>query len=775
MNLRHTFFLFLFLIIVAGAQQKPYDVSGRITEVGSGEPLIGANVLIYSDSSRTETPLRGAAANKFGYYSFLNLPPGSYYFFISSLGFETVMKSVTLSGGNTSQKYNFELRKQDVQLGEVLVEDKKRLDFTTTASTIDVSPEMVRTLPSLGGETDIFRALQLLPGVKAASEISTGIYVRGGSADQNLTLVDGVTVYNPSHLGGFASTFNGDAVQDIKLMKGAFPAEYGGRLSSVLAVTMREGNKEKFIGTAGLNLISARVTIEGPLSDSSTYIFSARQMFLDKVLAAFSEADNIPRYNFYDFNGKVNYYLSDIDRIFISGFYSADRLLNPPSNTDIDFGIDWSNATTNLTWTRFNSASVFTNTSLMLTNYEFSTLIKDKYPTAVSLDFYTGSDITDLRLLRDMQILLGENQMIKTGVELIYHDFTTTTSDYFINELLYKDGYGKSIKSFEASIYAQDEIKVGEFFSANAGLRMSYLQNGKFLQFEPRASVTWFFLDRFTLRSSFAIAHQNLNLLTRNDIFLPTDVWYPSTAGVSPSRSVQGSLGFEAISFNKSYLFSIEAYYKKMTNLHEYRDNATFAYYSDFEEQITTGYGEAYGVEFFINKRLGSFTGWVGYTLAYTRRFYDRLNRGNPFYPRFDRRHDISVVASYNILDDISFGATWTYGTGQAYSLPVGQYSIPSLTRINPVSPNILFEYSDRDGYRLPPFHKLDISVRYIYQMEENDLEFSLNIYNVYNRYNAFSKYIGYKLSQDGKTKIPVLKQFTLFPFLPTLGVNFTF
>ncbi|MCK6614840.1 MAG: TonB-dependent receptor [Ignavibacteriaceae bacterium] len=775
MTLRRIPFLFLFLFSLAGAQQKPYDVSGRIIEAGSGEPLIGANVLIYKDSTRTDAPLRGAATNKFGYYSFLNLQSGTYYFFISSLGYETLMKVISLTGANHSPKHNFELRKQDVQLDEVVVEDKKRLDFTTTTSTIDVSPEMVKTLPSLGGETDIFRALQLLPGVKTASEIATGIYVRGGSADQNLTLVDGVTVYNPSHLGGFASTFNGDAVQDIKLMKGAFPAEYGGRLSSVLDVTMREGNREKFVGTAGLNLISGRVTIEGPLSDSSTYIFSARRMFLDKLLSAFPDADNIPRYNFYDFNGKVNYYISDIDRIFVSGFFSADRLSNPPANTDIDFGIDWSNATTNLTWTRFNSASVFTNTSLMLTNYEFSTLIKDKFPTAISLDFYTGSEITDLRLLRDMQIILGENHTIKTGAEIIYHDFSTTTSDYFIDELLYKDGYGKSIKSFEASIYAQDEIKIGDFLSANGGLRMYYFQNGQFLQFEPRASVTWFFLDRFTLRSSFSIAHQNLHLLARNDIFLPTDVWYPSTAKIRPSKAVQGSLGFEAISYNKSYLFSIEGYYKKMTNLHEYRDNATFAYESDFEDQITTGYGEAYGVEFFINKRLGAFTGWIGYTLAYTKRFFDRLNRGLPFYPRFDRRHDISVVTSYTFNENLSFGATWTYSTGQAYSLPVGQYSMLSLTRVNPTKPDILFEYSNRDGYRLPPFHKLDISARYIYRMEESDLEFSLSIYNAYNRYNAFSKYIGYKLSSDGKTKIPVLKQFTLFPFLPTLGVNFTF
>lgn len=777
MNYRKIPAVLIFLLLCGNifAQGKLSDISGRITEAGSGEPLIGANVLIYADSLRTNAPLRGAATNKYGYYSFLNLSGGKYYFFVSSLGFELLKKEVVIPSDGAPLKLNFELTKQDVQLQEVVVEDKKRLEFTTTTSTIDVSPELVKSLPSLGGETDIFRALQLLPGVKTASEIATGIYVRGGSADQNLTLVDGVIVYNPSHLGGFASTFNGDAVQDIKLMKGTFPAEYGGRLSSVLDVTMREGNREKFIGTAGINLISGRVTIEGPLNDSSTYIFSARRMFLDRVLAAVPKTGTIPRYSFYDFNGKVNYFLSDIDRIFVTGFFSSDKLTNPPANTDVDFGIEWSNATTNLTWTRFNSASVFTNTSVMYTSYNFSTLIKDKFPTSVSLDFFTESQITDLRLQRDMQILYGENHTFKTGAEIIYHDFTTTTSDFFIEELRYKDGYGTSLKSFEASLYAQDEIKFQDYLTANAGVRMYYFQTGKFLQFEPRISLSYFFLDRFTLRTAFSIAHQNLHLLARNDIFLPTDVWYPSTVQIKPGRSVQGSVGFEAVSYNKSFLFSMEGYYKKMTNLHEYKDNAEFGYETSFEDQITSGYGEAYGVEFFINKRLGNITGWVGYTLAYTKKFFERLNKGLPFYPRYDRRHDISIVGAYSVTDKFSLGATWTYSTGQAYSLPVSQFAIVPLVNPAGTTPQVSFEYSARDGYRLPPFHKLDISAKYLYDLDDNQLEFSLSIYNVYNRYNAFSKYIGYRIEPGTEKKIPVLKQFTLFPFLPTIGVNFTF
>jgi len=307
--------------------------------------------------------LRGTAANRYGFFSLPSVPPDEYYLFVSIIGYETINKRILLPETTASLRIDFQLIAKPYKLGEVVVESRRETDFSTTASTIEVNPQIVKELPSLGGETDIFRVLQLLPGVTAATEISTGIYVRGGSPDQNLTLIDGVVVYNPSHLGGFASTFNADVLRNIKLIKGAFPAEYGGRLSSVLDITMREGTKEKFMGSANINSVSSRVTIEGPLDTSTTFILSGRSMYLDKILPLSKKFNSIPRYGFVDLNGKVNYKLSQKDKIFISGFYSKDNITEAPESKDIGFNIGWENATVNLTWTNFTSPISFSNTS----------------------------------------------------------------------------------------------------------------------------------------------------------------------------------------------------------------------------------------------------------------------------------------------------------------------------------------------------------------------------------------------------------------------------
>lgn len=775
--IRKIFPLILCLIAVLSIypQERRVSLSGVVTEEKSGEALIGANVLIYRDSLKNTELFRGAATNKFGFYSIPSVPAGTYFIFVSSIGYETISRRIFLSDTLTSLRVDFRLKEKPYILGEVVVEDRRETDFSRTTSTIEVDPALVQKLPSLGGEPDIFRALQLLPGVTAATEISTGIYVRGGSPDQNLTLIDGVVVYNPSHLGGFASTFNSDVLRNIKLIKGAFPAEYGGRLSSVLDITMREGTKEKFMGSANISSISSRLTIEGPLDTGSTFILSGRKMYLDKILPISKEFNSIPRYDFFDFNGKVNFRLSDKDRIFLSGFFSQDNIVEAPNSNDVGFDISWRNATANLTWTSFTSATAFSNTSLMYTNYNFSTLIKDKQPVQKSLDFYTSSEIHDFLLRREMQIFLSNNHTVKTGGEVVYHNFSTTTSDFFIEEFQYKPIYGTKINAFEISLYLQDEWTITSDLRSNFGGRFYYFQNGKLLTFEPRASLTYYLLDRFVLRSSFAIANQTLHLASRNDVYLPTDVWYPSSAKIKPSRSIQGAVGFEVTSVDRSFLLIVEGYYKDLKYLYEYRNNSDFSFGSNLEDQLTEGRGEAYGVEFFLNKRIGNINGWVGYTLAWTKRYFNELNRGEPFYPRYDRRHDISVVLGYDASSSLSFGATWTYGTGQAFFLPIGQYQIVDLINPNQNSNSIYYENSARDAFRLPAFHKLDLSCRYNINVSDKALELSFNVYNVYNRFNVFSKYIGYKIDETTGERYPVLKQFTLFPFLPTVGISFKF
>ena len=774
--MRKLIFKLLLIIIVlllgdsSFAQGKRYNLSGIISEVGSAEPLIGANISIYRDTLRTGGVVRGAATNKYGYYSIPGFPEGNYYFFVSSVGYETKITRIKIPGN--TQRLDFKLAKKTLTLNEIIVSDKKVNDFNKTVGSIEVDPETIKRLPSFGGEADIFKALQLIPGVTAATEISTGLYVRGGSADQNLTLIDGVNVYNPSHLGGFASTFNADAVNNITLIKGAFPAEFGGRLSSVLDITMREGSKEKFTATVGVNTISSRLTIEGPLDTNASFIISGRKMFLDKILPAIHNLDNIPRYGFYDINGKITWSPSKNDKLFISAFLSSDVISDAPDNKDIGYGIEWANATINVNWTNIGAGSLFTNTSLMYTNYKFSTLIKDKMPGPNPLDFYTSSVINDIILKREMQFFAAEKHSFKTGAEITFHLFSTTTSDFYIPEFSYKPFYGKDLNSMEASIYFQDDYQIADYLKSNIGGRFFYSEQAKFFSAEPRISLTYFPLDRLTVRAAFAVSHQSLHMLTRNDIYLPTDLWYPSTTNIKPARSIQGSLGMEVLSMDRSFLFSLEGYYKDMNRIYEYKDNADFKYNGNLENQLTEGVGYAYGTELFLNKKIGEFTGWIGYTIAWTRRYFPDLNGGSEYYPRYDKRHDISLVLNYDVSSNFNASATWTYSTGEAFALPVNQYSF-----LNPALPyatdkNSYYDYSSRDQFRLPPFHKLDLSFNYSTELFSKSIRLTLDIYNVYNRYNAFTKYIGYKIDPVSGDKIPVLRQFTLYPFLPTLGIN---
>lgn len=776
MRIIFTLCVLLLITPVIFSQNRNYTVSGVVSEAGSEEVLIGAYVVVYKDSLRKGNPLRSITSNKFGFYSLPSLPEGKYFFFSGSLGYETFKKEVALTGDQPNIRLDIKLPKSEILLSEVKVFAEKYEDFANSAGTVELDPGLIQTLPSFGGETDIFRALQLLPGVSNANELSAGIYVRGSSADQTLTLIDGVQVYNPSHLGGFASTFNSDAIQNIKLIKGAFPAQYGGRLSSVLDVTTREGSSERFIGTANLSNISSRFTVEGPLNEKSTYILSARVMYLDKLLSIIPQADRFPRYGFYDANGKVSYKLSETDRLFITGFFSSDQLSEPPASKDIGFDIGWKNSTLNLTWTKIYTSQIFTSTSLVYTYYDFKTAMKDKNPQKKdALDFFTSSFVNDFQLKTDIQVYLNEANLLQLGAEATYHNFEVLTSDFYTSELKYAIDLGRKYKAIEVALFAQDEIKWFEDLKTNLGVRFYYFNEGKLYGWEPRVSLTWYMYDRLIFRAAFAMANQPIHLLARNDVYLPTDVWFPSTPVIKPAKSMQGAIGFEGTSADKTFLFTVEAYYKDLANLYEYKEDANFAYTSKYENQLTTGRGEAYGIEMFFNKRIGSVTGWFGYTLSWTKRYFDELNRSEPFYPQFDRRHDISIVLSWQATDAISLAATWNYSTGKAFPLPVMQYSFLTMSNPGDNTQEVFYEYSARDAFRLPAFHKLDLSINWAFDWGGSKAELSLNIYNVYNRYNVFSKYVGYKIDEVTGIRTPVLKQFTLYPFLPSIGLKVHF
>jgi hypothetical protein len=747
-------------------------IAGVVTEVISGQAVIGANVVLYGDSIFTKSPYRGTTTNRYGFYSLPNVPIGEYFLVVRSIGYKSEIRRVNVRAGEQSIRINFELSEEEVVLPEVVIREKRGSEIAPPISSIDVAPELLKTLPSLTGEVDLFRSLQLLPGIKVATEISTGLYVRGGSPDQTLTLLDGVIVYNPTHLGNFASTFNTEAINDIRLIKGAFPAQYGGRLSSVLDVKLREGTKEQFTGKVGVGFINSNLFVEGPLTDKSTFMFSGRRMYYDVFQGALYKGSILPRYNFYDLNGKVSFKLNESHWISVSGLMGKDRLYDAPNSKDIGYDINWGNTIMSLNWTQISNPTLFSNTSLSYTNYDFDVLLKDKSGRASASDFFASTKLQDFLFKRETEFFPIEEHTIRIGTEITLHRYRLVSSDFFLSEIERGRGTGNDQLSLEAVAYASDEWKIFPSLSTNIGARLYYFKERKKLSIEPRLSFTLAILDNLFFKGAYARAHQFLHLIVRNDVSLPTDIWYPSNERIEPARSDQFVGGIESYLFNEVYLFSIEVYYKNMHNLLEYSSAATFSIDTDIEDQLVVGKGEAYGIEIFLQKRAGDLNGWIGYTLSWTRRLFDDLNRGQIFYPRYDRRHDVSIVLSYSLFNNWNISATWTYGTGQAYTLPTGQYFFSEIGGTS--SQNIRFNYLQRNASRLPAYHKLDLSISYEFKWLNSSMNAALGLFNVYNRKNPFAQYITFETNDAGE-KIPKLKQLTLFPFIPTLSINFTF
>lgn len=758
----------LLLLAVANVQAQDNfgSVSGVVTESKSGENIISVTVALFKDSISTGSkPYRGTYTNKFGYYSITKVPAGEYFIVARGIGYAIFSKKIEIKEGE-QLRLNVKMINDDVKLDEIVVEAERLETATSRISAVSVSPAFISKMPSLGGEVDVFRTMQLLPGVKQSSELSSGLYVRGGSPDQNLTLLDGVIVYNPMHLGGFLSVFNSDALRDVKLIKGAFPAEYGGRISSVLDMTMKEGTKEKISGSGGISLISSRLAVEGPIGENTSFMIAGRRMYLDILMALGSkDSDEMPTYYFYDLNLKLNHKISDNDHIFLSGFLCED-VLNEPESSEENFDIFWGNKTANLRWMHIVSPELFTNFSLIYTDYTFGTNIYEKDQKANN--FKSSSQIQDIMLRADAQYLPSKNHKIKLGVETIWHNFTSKAA---LNYADYFDApfNKKEVGSLEASIYLQDEWDISDLWNANIGGRMYYFQEANYFRFEPRISTSYKLTDETSLKGSIALAHQFLHLIVRNDITLPTDLWFPSTEKVKPSRAWQGVLGAEHIFEGGEYMLSAEIYYKDMKNLYEYKDSSVFTFGIPLENQFTRGRGEAYGMEIFFNKRLGSFTGWIGYTLSWTKRYFDELNNGKMFYPRYDRRHDINVVLAYKFNESWELGATWYYGTGQAYTMPTGTYQFEDIGGFPWGDEK--YQYTERNGARLPSFHKLDLNFMHHYEWFGLPFTFSINIYNAYAQKNPFAWYI----SNDWDTGNKKLKQITMFPFIPTFGLSFKF
>ncbi len=779
--------LLFFLLLPSVVMAQRFSVSGYITDSESGESLIGAN--IYNLTTK-----EGSSSNTFGFYS---LSPGtnSVQLRYSFVGYKSEQISFTLSRDTI---INIQLNPLS-QLQEVTITAEQPIEENTQMSRIDLPVAQIKSLPALLGEVDVLKVIQLLPGVQSGTEGSSGIYVRGGGPDQNLILLDGVPVYNASHLFGFFSVFNADAINKVELIKGGFPARYGGRLSSVIDISMKEGNMKEFHGEGGIGLISSRLTLEGPvIKDKSSFIVSARRTYFDilarPLIKAFADGDGTAGYYFYDLNGKINFKFSDKDRLYLSSYMGDDRFY---SRYTYDYhenetfyeekskaGLNWGNITTALRWNHMINKRLFSNTTLTYSRFRFNIYedwenIATKKGETSRERFYMEylSGIRDYALKVDFDYLPGPDHFIKTGLNVIQHRFNPGA--LAVEEQDFGLNIGANpINALEHAIYVEDDYKVNERLKINAGLHYSgFAVRGKhYNSLQPRLSSRYLISPALSFKASYARMTQYIHLLTNSGIGLPTDLWVPVTERIRPQQSHQVALGF-AKTIKSKYEVSVEGYYKTMDNLLEYKEGSSFFNEdNNWENKITMGKGRSYGAEFFLQKKTGKTTGWLGYTLAWANRQFNELNEGKVFPYKYDRRHDVSLVVTHRLNERTELSGTWVYGTGVALTLPTGTYKmaedplVPHYPQRFMDSWNVVNNFSDRNGHRMPHYHRLDIAVSRFKKTKWGERRWVYGIYNAYNRLNPF--YIDIAHDRNGKKQFV---QYSVFQLIPSISYNFTF
>jgi len=492
-------------------------------------------------------------------------------------------------------------------------------------------------------------------------------------------------------------------------------------------------------------------------------------MYYDLFQKNFRTSSKVPRYNFVDLNGKVTFLLSDRNALSLSALYNKDHAYSPQTVSDTDYDIAWSNVNLSLNWQQVNSKSLFLNSIISYVNYDFSSKIGVTPNSVTSYTYFSNSNLRDLSFRQNAEIKWHQNHTFKTGIEIFLHSYELIYSDVYMDVLERDPFVGDNITSIEATLYFQAESQFTPKFWANYGTRLYYFNEQDFLRFEPRISLAYSFNNDLVLKGAFAIVHQFIHFLVRNDITLPTDLWYPSTSLIDPSRSTQFVLGLNSYWNNQEYLFSVEGYYKDMIGLYEFVNNPQLdPINKNIEEQFTQGNGESYGIEFFLNKGKGRLTGWIGYTLSWTQRQFAELNNGKLFYPRYDRRHDISLAAAYKIFNNLNLSAAWSYATGQWYTLPPGQFLFDPIGTGS--GSEVQFNYSDINTSQFPSYHRLDLNATYNFLWLNSQFETYINLYNVYSRDNPFARYVVLEENDNGDI-VPVVKQITLFPFIPSIGI----
>lgn len=737
--MKYITFLFSLFITSSVLLAQSFTISGYINDKKNGETLIGAVALIRNNA------IIGATSNEFGFYS-LTLPQRNYELAYSFIGYQEQTINVSLTENKT---INIDLEEISTNLDEVIVSATKANEKIRQSKMglEKINVAAISKLPVLFGERDILKTIQLLPGVKSGGDGQSGFTVRGGTIDQNLILLDDAPVYNASHLLGFFSTFNSDAIKDVTLYKGTAPAQFGGRVSSVVDVKMDEGNNQNYGVSGGIGLISSKLNIEGPIQKGkSSFLISGRRTYADVFLKLTDQFKDNQLY-FYDFNAKFNYRFSDKDRLFVSGYFGRDVL-----GINNRFGIDWGNSTATARWNHLYNSKLFLNTSFIYSNYDYKIEIQNN-----ANPFSIRSRIRDWNLKQEFQYFPNTNNEWKFGYNVVYHTITP-------NQYLPKSG-------IESALYAANDWQATNKLKINYGLRLSNFvvlgSSGNpaknYINIEPRLSLSYALNENNSLKAAYTRNTQNLHLITNSVTTSPTDKWIMNTNIIKPEICDQLSLGYFRNFKDNMFEFSAETYYKSMQNQIDYKDNAD-EQAPVIETQLLYGKGRAYGLELLLRKNKGKLTGWVGYTLSRTEKQIDGINQNEWYAARQDRTHDISVVMMYDISKRWNVSAVWVYQTGNAVTFPGGKYEIAGQTT---------WLYTERNGYRMPAYHRLDLGATCkITGRKRFNSELSFSLYNAYGHENPYI--ITFEQSDNDPNKT-VAVQTSLFKLVPSISWNFKF
>ena len=776
---------FILFSVVTFAQTR-FTINGYVRDSLSGELIIGATISASMDGST-----KGVSSNQYGFYS-ITLEEGKYLLTLTHVSYQTKNIHIDL---HKSESFSFDLIPKTISNENVIVYSKRRDANVKNAQMgkIDLSIEKIKSIPAFMGEIDILKAIQLLPGVRNAGEGNAGFYVRGGGPDQNLIILDDAVVYNTGHLFGFFSIFNSDAIKNVSLIKGGMPAQYGGRISSVLDVAMKDGNTNKFQTEGGIGLIASRFSLQGPIKkDKASFILSARRTYIDVLVKPFipkSSAFYGSGYYFYDLNAKVNYRFSEKDRLFLSGYFGRDVFDFNNAKRSFNSNIPWGNSTATLRWNHVFNRRLFANTTIVYNDYKFK-FSAAQHDFALSL----SSGIRDGNAKIDFDYYPLPQHKLKFGGLYTYHKFIPNIVNGHSDSIVFHPNNEGTKYANETALYLQDDWEISDKVKVNYGLRYStFTQIGPYKKYirdvnrnkvdstiyksfeaiktygglEPRLTVRYAINDETSVKTAVSRNYQYIHLVSNSANTLPTDLWVPSTYIVKPQLAWQYSVGLFKNFRDNTYETSVEVYYKNMQNQIEYKEGYTPSL-SDPEDEFAFGRGWSYGSEIFINKTKGKLTGWLGYTLSWTWRKFPDLNDGQKYPAKFDRRHDMSIVANYDYSRKWRFGAVFVYGTGNATTLPERFYIISGI---------LTQEYSKLNQYRMKPYHRLDLSATLTPTPKKRKLQsyWVFSIYNVYSRLNPYFIYFDQTGSPYNGTLKVEARQVSLFPILPAVTWNFKF